>query len=56
MTKKESAAGAEDTDKPLPTYEGPVLTIMRMDGVKEGAKINGFKTGKGAPGDFDKGE
>lgn len=57
MTKEQSGADIEkEAGQPVPTYEGPVLTIMRMDGVKEGTNINGITRGKGAPGSFDSGE
>ncbi len=56
ITPKKRTADAKDTDQAAPTFEGPILMIMRMDGVKEGSKINGYKMGKGNAGDFATGE
>lgn len=50
LTKDEQSTIKSDTpEQSLPTYEGPLLTIFRMDGVKEGTDINGLTKGRVRP-------
>lgn len=50
MTKEESEANFDKKSQPGPTYEGPTVTIMRFDGIKEGTNLDTFSQGARQPG------